>query len=279
MSQVQARIMGSVDYLTVTTLSSQSSAALISSLLETLGSEFLYKERSKRWSFLGFHGRAYEGIRYGLKGDEAIVMLSGPQAANLWALVAPKRRHCTRIDLAVTAVLAQANEDVAKASYASALDGGAIRASYITNSQSGTTCYLGSRTSRFFGRLYDKGAQQGIGAGACWRYEVEAKKPASEAILTTLLESKEPALWIASFVWEWFNVRGVEPIFTSTDVESAIEISATVKSSDKSLEWLSTQVRPTVGRLMIEGRQTEVVEALGLPKDYNSTDAPKEGAS
>jgi len=253
-----------VDYLTCTTRSDAQSASLVSALLEELGAEYLFQERSRRWQFMGYHGRAYEGVRYGLRGNEAIVMLSGQSASRLWSKVAPLRNQCTRIDLAVTATLPKVNEYVARAGYESALDNGAVKGALIANSQGGTTVYLGSRTSRLFGRLYDKGAEEGIGSGICWRYEVECKKPASEAVLSQLLVTEEPALWISSYVWNWFNGKGVEPIFTSSDVDSAIEIEASVSSSTKSLAWLSSQVRPTVGRLVIEGLTIEVLDALGL---------------
>jgi DNA relaxase NicK len=115
--------------------------------------------------------------------------------------------------------------------------------------------------------VYDKGAEQSDQVGRIWRYEVEVKKPASEIAVARLLEEKNPAEFIGGFVHGWFVRHGIHPVFSPTSTESVIEVGTRVKSSDKTLEWLSTQVRPAVGRLIIEGREAELLEALGLP-DY-----------
>lgn len=256
-----------VDYLTITTKEDPATATLLSTLLDRLGSDFIYHSRKRPWAFQGYHGQAYEGVRYGLRGEQGIVMLSGAHAASLWRAVAPLRQNCTRVDLAVTVTLASADHDVAVNAYKRALESWGGTSANVINSRGGATTYIGSRQSRFFGRLYDKGAEQADMAGEIWRYEVEIKKPASEMAITRLLAEKNPATFINDFVYGWFVRHGITPLFDAANAESVIEIGAKVKSSDKTLEWLSTQVRPAVGRLIIEGREAELLEALGLP-DY-----------
>jgi DNA relaxase NicK len=214
---------------------------------------------------MGYHGKSISGIRYGLRRDEAICILSGAVAGEVWRLIAPARSRCTRIDLAVTVELAKADQYVASRAYAQSLELGQATASHIVNSAGGATTYVGSRTSRFFGRLYDKGAELGEQPYTSWRYEVECKKPASEAIVSALLDQKAPGKWISSYVFDWFSTRGIQPIFHAANAHDAIEISASISSVDKTFQWLTTQVRPTIGRLIIGGYEDEVREALQLP--------------
>jgi DNA relaxase NicK len=254
-----------VDYLTVTTTTEKASATLLHDLYDLLGQRQMYSNPSRTWRFMGYSGLAFEGVRYGLRGQEAIVMLSGEKAAELWFKVAPNRQRCTRIDLAVTVELAVEDKEVATRAYEAAVDNSSVTSSLVSSSQGGSTVYVGSRHSQFMGRLYDKGSEEGMPAGWIWRYEVECKKPASEAIVSQLLTELNPSEWIASYVSRFFQSRAIIPLFEATNVECAIEIQAKVTSEAKQLEWLRSQVRPTVGRLCVMGLEDEVRAALNLP--------------
>jgi len=71
--------------------------------------------------------------------------------------------------------------------------------------------------------------------------------------------------FIAEYVARFFEARGVAIPWLRTNVDCAIEIGTYVQSSEKTLEWLRTQVKPALGRLIVEGREQEAMEALGLP--------------
>lgn len=260
-----ASISKSVDYLTVTTKTDVQSANLIYQLYELLGRGALYEADVRKWAFMGYRGQSLDGVRYGIRGSEALVMLSGARASEFWPSIAPLRHNCTRIDLAVTATLAEADDQVTARAYEQAQDNASITGTLISNTRGGTTMYLGSRHSRFFGRLYDKGAEMGLEAGMYWRWEIEVKKPASDAVVAQLLKCSDPKAWIGDYVYRWYAARGIPPMWDDTDAESAIEIEAAVSSVDKSLKWLSSQVKPTIGRLIVAGHELEVREALGLP--------------
>lgn len=255
----------SVDYLTVTTKTDKESAILIDTLYRAIGSEFLTHSRSSAWRFMGYAGKSYEGLRYGLRGEEAIVMLSGPLCSQLWGTIAPKRGRCTRIDIQVTTYLALDKLNVAKVAFNDARSFAGAQSAFVENNHGGQTCYLGSRNSRIYARLYDKGAEQKEDPGWKWRYEVEVKKPLSEELITHLLTSKDPQNFIVNYVYTFFVSRGIIPLFPGNIVDGAIEVGGNVMSEEKSLLWLSSQVRPTIGRLIIAGREKEVRDALGLP--------------
>lgn len=266
-NQLAKILRSAVDYLTVTTKTEASTATLLHTLFSLLPNGWVHAEVHKPWRFMGYSGTAFDGIRYGLRGEEGIVMVSGARASEVWAGVAPYRQKCTRIDLQVTCELGRQNTEVASEAYQTALEDSGRTSSLVTSSRGGRTCYIGSRQSQFFGRIYDKGAEEGLDPGWIWRYEVECKKPASEAVISRLLEQDSPSEWIVSYIHQWFTTRSIVPLFASTDRECAIEIGTIVTTKEKQLEWLRTQVRPTVGRLCVLGLEFEVRDALGLPTE------------
>lgn len=254
-----------VDYLTVTTKTRENSNAILSVLSQQLGKEVTESTVLRTWHFMGFDGHSHNGARWGSRGTEAIVILSGNRACEMWYPISKMRQKCTRIDLAVTVELEDPNRDIAVSAYRNIEQNTGRRSALIQNSWGGTTCYVGSRQSMYFGRLYDKGAEQKGQVGKLWRYEVECKKPASETVCTQLLIGGDPPFNITAFVFDWFQNRGILPVFTRTNGHSAIEIEARISSTERSLQWLTTYVQPTVEKLMREGYESEVRMALGLP--------------
>src|SRR3989304_5980210 len=124
-------------------------------------------------------------LRWGMRTDGCIMMLSGQDAAINWLPALALAQNVTRLDLAVTVSLADPITDVAKRAYAWVLTdphscpGKKRKYSYVENSSGGQTVYIGSRASDQFGRLYDKGCESAKDAcappGLLWRYEVEFK--------------------------------------------------------------------------------------------------------
>lgn len=258
-------LKASVDYVTCTTKTREASDVLVKRLYDAIGEDYLIGQRRTPWRFKGYHGQSLEGCRYGLRGDEAIVILSGNTAGRLWSEITPVATNVTRLDLAVTLALKSSDEAFAINQYHALRAGtNGLTNSLVVNTRGGSTLYVGSRQSRFYGRLYDKGAEQGGQKGKVWRWEVEVKKPVSKLVVAQLLKEKDPAAYIVEYVSNWFLTRGVECVTISTNLVSVMEISSTVQSPEKTLLWLTTQVKPSVQRLLIDGRRKEVIEALGL---------------
>lgn len=255
-----------VDWLTITTQEAFATQAMINKLFELLPEGFLQKERQYKWGLQGYKGFAYEGIRYGLRGSEGIVMLSGQRCGELWWALAPSRHRCTRIDLAVTVTLKKQFKNFIAKSYKLLQDeNNGIYGSVVHNTQGGGTLYVGRRAGEIMGRLYDKGSEQGEEPGYIFRYEVETKKPKSESLLVELLKTKDVPAMAAAFVYDFFMARGVIPVFPRSDALYAIETQARVSDRDKTLTWLAAQVAPAVKRLIINGDEAAVRDALGLP--------------
>jgi len=255
----------SVDFLTVTTKTGQTSASMLQWLVRRLTSRDQLFTQADRWRFMGFVGNQRDQVRYGIRGDEAMVMCHGGASAELWRELAGLCDNCTRIDLQVTVELPARNKEVASVAYERVLDRGKTKGSLISSSDGGYTCYVGSRHSRFFGRLYDKGAQQGQEPGWIWRYEVEVKKPASKELLARLANITRAEREMAAFVYGWFTEHGIIPQFVPANGYTAIQVGRSEPSDDKSLLWLAKSVKPVLARLISNGRMVEAYEAMGLP--------------
>lgn len=222
----------------------------------------------KKWQQLGYRGYSTVGMRVGFSEKAGwIVILSGSVANQLWRLFVPKAK-ITRVDLAVTVKLGVAMEDVSRAYYRHLGGNGQLvpKRALIQNSDGGQTFYLGSRKSQSFGRVYDKGREQKSSpAGFKWRYEVEYKKPKSQAMAHSLeAVSEKDQGAILRTVYEWFDYRGVTPLFRSNGVGLQADVEARVTTVDKKIAWLRSQVRPTVQYLLSCGRREDTVDALGL---------------
>jgi len=198
-----------------------------------------------------------------------------------WTAIGEWCEGCSRVDLAVTVNCARAWPGLIE-TYYDFLNGPEkkhvkFKSQIRRNSDGGQTLYIGSRTSRAYARVYDKGIEAGLEpeSGKLWRYEVEFKKPIAKTVLDALHSNKylpvdchwseEVAQSIVSTVYVWFLARNLPPLFTRRENEAiSLECEARITSDEASLNWLTTQVRPTVLRLAERGKLHRVKEALGL---------------
>lgn len=234
----------------------------------------------KPWKFKGYNGWKCAGLRWGSREDSDIVMLSGESAALNWMVFLSWATNVSRLDLAVTVSLMKPIKNVAKRVYAKKVADGkkpcryAKTYSYVENNQGGQTLYIGSRASDQFARIYDKGKEDRslskIAVGKIWRYEIEFKQYRARRVARQLLEQASQDFdgarkSIGQTVYKWFLSREI-PLIWQTDegLAYSTETYAKVTDVDTQLQWLSTQVSPTVKRLIEGGNGTQVLLALGL---------------
>jgi hypothetical protein len=214
-------------------------------------------------------------LRWGTRDDSDIVVVSGEDAACYWRDYARIAENCSRLDLACTALLGRPYPGLPSMYYEWQVSGEGqpdvpnLSFTLIQSSGGGQTCYVGSRKSAQMGRIYDKGLEQSseAPAGLLYRWEVEYKKPMAWSALSVLrdLEPKETVTQaITGHVYDWFARRDCPPVFGPGDGALEVEATAKITSAETQLWWLSTQVAPTVKRLMAQGRYTDTMEALGL---------------
>ena len=273
-------IVATVDWLTLTAKTTQAKTELFKASTEVLADVRKNGGNVKNWSFKGYNGYNAEGFRWGTRSDSDIAMLSGQDAEELWKVFLPIAENVTRVDLAVTVEtsnpipgLLEYYYEWDQETHRRSLSTHRLTATLIKNNKGGQTLYVGARCSNQLGRVYDKAAEQQMPEfiGRLWRYEVEFKRERARAVATRLVDHnhlhnqiKEN---IRSTVFLWFDARDVPPIFHHTGQEFSLEIEAKVQSDEISLNWLSSQVKPTVQRLLKKGKATEVYESLGIYLD------------
>jgi DNA relaxase NicK len=172
--------------------------------------------------------------------------------------------HCSRIDLTITAMLDKVDNNVALRAYNGLQEQRKMKTTYIVNNRGGATFYSGSRSSRRFGRVYDKGAESGNVPGLVWRYEVEYKKPISDAIYALVNRKGAKRDVIRDEVTAYFASIGIEIPGSPTTGYDAMEVPRNLTNMEKKLQWLEKQVQPAIRRLVDEGYLAEIYQALGL---------------
>jgi len=270
-----------VDWLTVTTTDDEMSHRMYNEAVRTAT---YYKDLGfvqKPWSFKGYTGWMVGSLRFGVRQDGAISMLSGDVARMNFDVFL---RHCTnvtRIDLAVTLTLADPFPDLAFKSY-QAIGGPMFgecackrKLTYLTNSNGGQTLYVGSRASDQYGRIYDKGAELrevddlDIDLGVMWRYEVEFKKYRAKRLAGQILDNVSTTddvhNLMGATVDKWFLSRGLPTIIRSYEEQPFLtDVSVGISDVETTLRWMSTQVSPSVQRLIAQGEKSRVLTALGI---------------
>lgn len=269
-------LYASVDWITVTAKSQQARDKLLQLAKKELDRAITGSKRLVMpFSFMGYKGWSMQHIQFGEREDSCLVMLSGSPAGQLWRDFALTAENISRLDLAVTFTL-EKPDSLLLINYwdnieQSRANGKRPKTLYtiIFNSKGGQTLYVGSRESSLFGRIYDKGIQDRelqVQEGKIWRWEVEIKKPKALVVARemVLLGAEWTATMIGGYVWDFFNERWCKPRFPKTENILVAEYHAEATSEDAKLKWLTTQVKPTVHRLINAGLQDEVLSALSL---------------
>lgn len=264
-----------IDWLTVTAKEKEARKMLFKEAVYLKDSLYTEGEEVLPWKFKGYAGYKIGSLRWGSREDSDISILSGLDAYRNWGRFGRATTNCTRIDLAVTTTLVEKWPGLAEAYYRWHEGGNGrpdvpnLGFTLIQNTDGGETIYVGSRKSQQFGRIYDKGAEQGneVLIGHQWRYEVEYKKPLAGSVLTALLrceEGQDLPEKMRSTVHGWFARRDCPPVFSDAGPMIEIETETRVTSDEVKLWWLSSQVCPSVKSLIERGRLEDVVKALGL---------------
>lgn len=223
---------------------------------------------------MGYEGVSCGGSFAGVRDDGYIVTISGERAQKGFPIVYTSSPHVSRLDIqctfqsatrdASTALnarnaVAKANEKLGKTAQRDA--------TLIESLKSGATCYVCSKKSEQFARIYDKEAESGEERYKnCWRYEVQLKNnlATQTATLFRLSEYAQPNQ-AAVFVRQWLRKRGIHAPW-SADAELHALPSETNTTSDveSRLRWLREQVRPSIRRLLKLGLRDSILEALDL---------------
>ena len=248
------------------------------------------KEIQKKYPFEKF----VPGKIYGYKGDfyrgsgcghmfygenravfpaREMIQLGGELSDFYWPKVYFASDNVSRLDLRVDVEIKPAQNDIAEICYDEMQKMKSegmlnVKTCSLIKGTKGQTLYVGSRQSDSYGRLYDKSAEQKEEVhGKIWRYEIELKgryaKQAVEKLQSVFEVGRSAGLRsIGMFVWNWFDSRGVPPMFHFTAKNTQrIELTS-VGEKGNTLVWLRQQVSPTIRRMIAQGRGGEAFRAL-----------------
>lgn len=237
------------------------------------------KNFTKAWAWQGYTGYQCGGVAIGERADSSIVRLVG-SAAHDWASDGlPTGHNISRLDIALTVwgVSDQSAEiarhNVESVEHRKTLQSRPYVVSRIDGNGDGDTLYLGSRSSEQFVRIYDKErSPNGTSEHkTALRYECECKEQLAFNCYQRCINprySSASCLQILAFL---LGRRGISPILVGgIQPEPIPPTGVPISDLETSLSWLSAQVRPTIARLMREGYEEEVLNALGLHRYFNN---------
>ena len=222
----------------------------------------------------GYEGVSVGGSFAGVRDDGYLVNISGERAQDGFNVVYWASPHISRLDVQCTfrdsasdgsiarnavAAVAKANTKLGSASQR--------EATIIESLSGGATCYVCSKKSEQFARIYNKEAESGEDRyKGCWRYEVQLKnKLATNAATIFRLSEYAQPNQAAVFVRQWLRKRGVQAPWTAEAELYALPSEKTTNSDVESrLRWLREQVRPAIRRLIKLGLRDSILEALDL---------------
>lgn len=233
----------------------------------------------KPWSWQGYSGFATPHCKWGERPDSDILILSGALADEEMHRVLPFASNVSRLDTCVTVRVPDLPQEYLRGVYDSARNTtfpGGHKPSFeiLQHSQRGDTLYVGARTSRNFGRLYNKHAESELEFYAgCYRYELEQKGDVAVARARRLAHDPDRQSGIQRHLHTFFSQRGVEPIFAAG--EGRLPGPAFRRHPDdiSRLLWLSGQVRKTLDTLDKHGLKEQALFALGLDSSHQTLDA------
>jgi hypothetical protein len=246
--------------------------------LERLGARLVESQRERGANVKPLRIEGYAGIQagqcaYGFRKDSAYLRTSGSLAESQWSSIASCGGHPTRVDVQTTFLLSQPHNGFGsrvwreRTAQASHRRGRPLTRS-VSQANTGLWCgTVGTRTSRSFLRVYDKGIESGSHPrGQRWRIELEAKKDLARILFAELQASPNATQWCLDCcqracnqnlcTWPAAKNESLSPIPAMAPRELA-EVAATLK-------WLESIVRPSVERLVPHVGVDALLRVLGL---------------
>jgi len=233
--------------------------------------------RRRAKGVVGYQGFRCGRVFWGECRGWGLLQLSGDSARAYLAPALDCADSVSRLDLAVTVQTDRPNPDLGRELYDQARDWRvthpkAAKPWYITGDDTGWTTYIGKRSSDLYFRCYDKAAETRDDGDESamrqyvnsWRYELELKDEPAESTARRLVDSRDVPGTTSAIVHGWLTARGVTPPW---DIEQPVRPIGTLRrrsDRDRKLDWLLSQVRPTVQWLVENGDSAEVLQRLGL---------------
>lgn len=223
---------------------------------------------------LGYEGITVGGSFVGKRERDTIAIFSGERAKVAFERLYRRDTHVSRMDVQVSyryrvstnnvAQVARNNVDRANRRISSARQ---RNATLMEDLRGGATCYVGTRTSEQFARIYNKEAESGKEEFArVWRFEVQLKNKLAVKLAEQIAgQTYTTTNHSVVFVKQWLSHRGVPtPWQADAELLPLPKVEKPNSQNDEKLLWLRTQVRPALRTLLKYGLRDAILEALGL---------------
>lgn len=231
---------------------------------------------SEPWRWMGYSGWRYGPVAWGEGPSGLILQASGTAAAVVW----DEHPHFTgvpRLDIQCTAWYKRADEYRARwaehetLNARSSAKGRPWKVRYIDGHGDGDTLYVGARGKKAkFLRVYDKYAESNRSPdfAYAWRYEAELTDDHAREACGQLLDSGASCGSVYSLLASYFNERGITlPLGTPEYCVERDNLPHDETSLERKLRWLSSQVAPSIEKMLGQGASLEVIlEALRLDR-------------
>lgn len=244
--------------------------------LETIARTGIEAKSVKRQ---GYEGTSVGGSFVGVRDDGYFCTISGERAQEGFSAAYSYNPHVSRLDVQCTIRTPIADRYAASRARDAivtsneALGGARQRnATLIEDLRGGATCYIGSRASLQFARIYNKEAESGEEQyNNCWRYEVQLKNAlATKTAEQFRLSEYSQSMQAAVFVRQWLRKRGVKaPWKADAELHALPTVDKHTSDVETRLLWLREQVRPAIRRLLKLGLRDTIIETLGLNDSPN----------
>ncbi len=258
------------DYITAT-----SNTQKTNNYFEAVGEQLLANERLLgsdivAWNYSGYHGMTSGSCQLATNGHSRLLRLSGHLAQKHWHRIAERAANISRADWQVTIrfrvpvpTLAEKCERQARRFEATHNHGRQVE--LRRNSLKGKTLYVGSHKSDRFLRLYDKGMQSKLeAAGFVWRAEIQYQNKLALLRTTQLLQEGNTEEGLIPIVTAELARVGIVSLVPSATSSLKASSGRLRRETDMRLDWLNSQVKSTVQKLVAANRLFETLDALGL---------------
>jgi Replication initiation factor len=235
------------------------------------------KKRSEqaldRWAWQGYIGWQSGQLSWGERFDGSILRVSGELAQRYWEQGLPIGHNVSRLDIAVDVWWGIDPDTMIAEHNVATLDARMLaksrpwRVACVNGFGDGDTLYIGSRKSVEFVRIYNK-EKESRGEDeyrGCTRYEVEYHDESARALVYRSGARRGGSGWLLGEVSSILHRRGVGVLASLLASEPINPPHRRVATSDeRKIDWLRTQVAPTVRSLLTRHDAAVILTALGL---------------
>jgi len=228
---------------------------------------------------LGYDGWSFGGSFVGRRERDTIAVFSGERAKLAYTKLYRSDCHVSRIDVqtsfrysTTTSNVAEIVRNQVERDNSKISSSRQRNATLIEDLRGGATCYVGTRTSEQFARIYNKGAESGDERyERVWRFEVQLKNRLASRLAEQFTSSPTAQdILAATFVKHWLRHRGVStPWKAEAELMPLPQVQKETSDVDSKLQWLRDQVRPALRVLLKYGLRDAILEALGLANDVH----------